>query len=55
MYLEAQLLAADTQQQVSTNGTSKRLSTIEITMMAGVMISALSLGLNIWNTMRKAS
>lgn len=62
MYLEAEL-AADTVTNATattttattpTNGTSRRLSTIELTMIAGVTISALSLVINIYNTMRRA-
>lgn len=55
MYLES-YLAADTQLPTQpTNGTGRRLSTIEVTMIAGVTISAISLALNVWNTMRKRS
>lgn len=52
MYLES-YLAADAQLTQPTNGTGKRLSTIEMTMIAGVTISAISLALNLWNTFRK--
>jgi hypothetical protein len=54
MYLEAEIAAgADA---LNGNGTTKqRLSTIEMTMIAGVLISAISLTLNIYNTMKKAA
>lgn len=59
MYLEADLSAdstnATTVTPPPTNGTSRRLSTIELIMMAGVTISAISLGINIWNLTRKTS
>lgn len=59
MYLEADLTAATDTTTVAlpspTNGTSRRLSTIELIMMAGVTISAISLAINIWNLTRKAA
>lgn len=61
MYLEADLVAQipDNATQPpatpSNGGTSRRLSTIEITMMVGVAISAISLALNIMNAVRKTA
>ncbi len=56
MYLEADIAATAPADTSTNNGTTKqRLSTIEIIMTAGVLISAVSLGLNIWNSMRKAA
>lgn len=55
MYLEAELAAEAPLETTDGNGTTKqRLSTIEITMMAGVFVSALSLAINIYNTVKKA-
>lgn len=54
MYLEADLVTE--QAPTTSNGTTKqRLSTIELTMITGVLISAISLALNIMNTMRKTA
>jgi hypothetical protein len=55
VYLESYYLSADTSLTQPTNNTGRRLSTIEMTMIAGVTISAISLALNVWNTMRKRS
>lgn len=39
-----------------TNGTTRqRLSTIELTMITGVLISAVSLAINIYNTTKRAA
>lgn len=57
MYLEADLAAeATTTTAPNNSGTTKqRLSTIELTMITGVLISAISLAINIYNTTRRAA
>jgi len=62
MYLEAELVTdqapAPVTEAAPTNGngsTKQRLSTIELIMMAGVTISAVSLAINVWNLTRKAA
>lgn len=55
MYLEAYLAADQPADPTSQNGeTKKHLSTIEVTLIAGTVISALSLAINLWNSIRKA-
>lgn len=58
MYLEADLAAEAAPADTSANGngtTKQRLSTIELIMMAGVTISAISLAINVWNLTRKTA
>jgi hypothetical protein len=56
VYLEAYLAADQSSDQTQTSGngtTKKHLSTIEVTLITGTFISALSLAINIWNSTRK--
>lgn len=55
MYLEADIAITAPADTGGNGTTKKRLSTIEMTMIAGVLISAVSLTLNIYNTMKKAA